>query len=389
MQVLLERGCNINLQDSYGDTALHDAIGKESLVIIKLLSMEPTLDITLRNKRGFNALHHAALKGNTFATERLITRAANLVDHKKDDGFSALHLACLNGHRTVADTLLSTGHANLELRNNRQQTPLHLAVSQGHCALVELLVSSGADLRAFDEDGDTALHLAFLKRSSMSVDPIIEIEAPTIHGIYIQLKSTCAGKVDCLVALAIVCYLVQEGAQLSVRNKKGKTPLENLPESLFQIINSIVQQYESREIDSADDASPRRRAPPPAECVVCSELGGGDSLVRFDPCGHRMACEECASRIRKCLECGQVVQRRITGDGRMVPGKTRQPSAERLRYLETKIAEIEEAHCCSICMERRRNVVFLCGHGACDKCSQTLRVCHMCRKTITKKINIY
>lgn len=76
-------------------------------------------------------------------------------------------------------------------------------------------------------------------------------------------------------------------------------------------------------------------------------------------------------------------------DGRIVPCKSRQPSAERLRYLESKIAEIEEAHCCSICMERRRNVAFLCGHGACDKCSHTLRICHMCRKTITKKINLY
>lgn len=79
----------------------------------------------------------------------------------------------------------------------------------------------------------------------------------------------------------------------------------------------------------------------------------------------------------------------FVADGRIIACKSRQPSAERLRYLESKIAEIEEAHCCSICMERRRNVVFLCGHSACDKCSHTLKICHMCRKTITKKINIY
>lgn len=60
-----------------------------------------------------------------------------------------------------------------------------------------------------------------------------------------------------------------------------------------------------------------------------------------------------------------------------------------MRYLECKIAEIEETHGCSICMERRRNVVFLCGHGACAKCADTLKTCHMCRKTITKKIPIY
>jgi len=79
----------------------------------------------------------------------------------------------------------------------------------------------------------------------------------------------------------------------------------------------------------------------------------------------------------------------VFADGRIIACKSRQPSTERLRYLESKIAEIEEAHCCSICMERRRNVVFLCGHGACEKCSTTLKICHMCRKTITKKINLY
>ncbi|KAK0073502.1 hypothetical protein PV325_009619 [Microctonus aethiopoides] len=62
---------------------------------------------------------------------------------------------------------------------------------------------------------------------------------------------------------------------------------------------------------------------------------------------------------------------------------------ERLRYLETRVADLEEANMCSICMERRRNVAFLCGHGACEHCSAPLKTCHMCRKSITKKINLY
>uniref|UniRef100_A0A1B6K5U0 RING-type domain-containing protein n=2 Tax=Homalodisca liturata TaxID=320908 RepID=A0A1B6K5U0_9HEMI len=125
----------------------------------------------------------------------------------------------------------------------------------------------------------------------------------------------------------------------------------------------------------------------PVECGVCSELA--DSNVLLEPCRHRVACEECSALMKKCIQCGSQINKRVTQDGRLIACKSRQPSAERLRYLESKIAEIEEAHCCSICMERRRNVAFLCGHGACDKCSLTLRICHMCRKTITKKINLY
>ena len=51
-------------QDSYGDTALHDAIGKDNEVIVDLLTDNTGVDYTLKNKRGFNAIHHAALKGN-------------------------------------------------------------------------------------------------------------------------------------------------------------------------------------------------------------------------------------------------------------------------------------------------------------------------------------
>lgn len=47
-----------------GDSALHDAIGKENSEVVELLCNVASLDLTIRNKRGFNCLHHASLKGN-------------------------------------------------------------------------------------------------------------------------------------------------------------------------------------------------------------------------------------------------------------------------------------------------------------------------------------
>ncbi|XP_049797382.1 E3 ubiquitin-protein ligase MIB2 [Schistocerca nitens] len=403
---LLKKGCNVNIQDLYGDTALHDAICKESAEITDMLCAVPNIDFTLRNRRGFNVLQHAALKGNNFATERLLQRARQMVDVKKDDGFAALHLACLNGHRAVAETLLSLGRADVGLRNNRRQTALLLAVSQGHCSVVELVVSTGGDVNAEDEDGDTGLHLALMKRASICTQ-IHELEAPAIYGIYTQLMQAQRVEEESPVALAIACYLVQEGCSLTKRNHRGKSPLDLVAGSphladLLQAYNlqgqpppppfacNLPVSSESSSHNNSDSAITSisdYHAPPPVECAVCSELG--DENVRFEPCGHRVTCEECASRVKKCLRCGQVVNKRITSDGRTIACKSRHPSAERLRYLESKIAEIEETHCCSICMERRRNVAFLCGHGACAPCSATLRTCHMCRKTITRKINLY
>lgn len=48
----------------------------------------------------------------------------------------------------------------------------------------------------------------------------------------------------------------------------------------------------------------------PAECAICSELG--DENVLFEPCGHKVACEDCSSRMKKCLKCNLTVTKRIT-----------------------------------------------------------------------------
>lgn len=128
---------------------------------------------------------------------------------------------------------------------------------------------------------------------------------------------------------------------------------------------------------------------PRGECIMCADVV---DFIRFEPCGHLIVCEECSIRMKKCLTCQQPIARKLARNGRLVvsTGKTsNNPNSERLKYLENKFAEIEESYCCSICMERRRNIAFLCGHGACERCADALSNCHMCRTPIKQKINLY
>lgn len=444
VKVLLKYNCDVNVQDSYGDTALHDAIGKESIEILELLGNSPHLDLTLRNKRGFNVLHHAALKGNNFAAEKLVLRSRQFVDVQKEDGFAALHLAALNGHRQVAETLITLGQAAVDITNNKKQTPLLLAVSQGHCGVVELLVDNHADIRACDEDGDTALHLALLKNST--TPQAHPSHAPNINQI---LTDIAKRGFENNVSLALACYLAKKGCSVTVANIRSKTPLDLINDTnTIDLLQSYTTQasggnmarvdmdlkaldlaaesirqrgLESPSQDSSSIAAmqgkPQSHSQPVSPAKVPGELvkltptpqpqnncnvekaedGTGDcsiclenpSTIIFQPCGHCVTCEDCSSRVKKCLRCHDVVVSKVTKDGKTISSKSRHPSAERLRYLETKIAEIEEAHCCSICMERGRNVAFLCGHSACVVCAHTLKTCHMCRKPISKKINLY
>ena len=63
--------------------------------------------------------------------------------------------------------------------------------------------------------------------------------------------------------------------------------------------------------------------------------------------------------------------------------------AAQLMELRYKMERLEESHICSICLENAWNVAFLCGHSACSKCAESLTLCHMCRKPIQSKINLF
>lgn len=97
-----------NIQDSEGDTPLHDAISKKRDDIVQLL-IESQADHTITNNNGFNALHHAALRGNMGAIRLILANfpVSSSINEPKDDGFTALHLASLNNHIEVAQALIA------------------------------------------------------------------------------------------------------------------------------------------------------------------------------------------------------------------------------------------------------------------------------------------
>ncbi|KAJ8668122.1 hypothetical protein QAD02_009785 [Eretmocerus hayati] len=437
---LLRHGCNVNLQDSYGDTSLHDAIGKDAPDIVNALCSCERLDFTLRNKRGFNVLHHAALKGNAHATQRLVQRARDLLDVRKEDGFGALHLAALNGHREVAAQLLA-GRARIDLQNNRKQTPLHLATSQAHWGLVELLVNNNADIAAVDEDGDTALHVAVAKSrhyatsaAQQSPHPDAARDAPLIYAIWQDLARRRAK-----TELTLACFLISNDSSGTIfdqtKNSKGKTPRDLLvgdsvqSESELESLVNLIKSYQdyrrssverplaaiasetpiyqietvSQQSTVADEHPSRRPLRNNVDpCVNCSrrhpsaQLNNASADNRLGPTGGMAYPNSCSCRdLETNREQTEDVDRERTKNSYFIKNNgdksdsEKDKDLERLRYLETRIADLEEANMCSICMEHRRNVAFLCGHGACEQCAAPLKTCHMCRQNITKKINLY
>lgn len=284
----------------------------------------------------------------------------------------------------------------------------------GHCDVIELLINLNCDINAVDEDLDSALHIVLIKRSEINTE-ISNTQSPGVYAIFQQIDN-----IEHRTAISLAYFLIQRGINVALTNRKGKTAFDLLPDgpakellkrvvpsndsatdlsvSLDCLLLRLDNSYNLTENTPKSGRMSRKQSETKqtwnedvlsniTECHVCSEVS--EENVTLEPCGHKPACEDCSARMKKCLICSELVQRRLTKDGRTIGGKSRQSSAERMKYLESKIREIEESHACSICMERKKNVVFFCGHGTCDKCADTLTRCHMCRKPIDKKIHIY
>ncbi|XP_037513478.2 E3 ubiquitin-protein ligase MIB2-like [Rhipicephalus sanguineus] len=371
------RRINVNLQDAVGDTALHDAITVENTEVASLLIDFRAMDLSLKNQRGFNSLHHACLKGNHEIAERILSKRPNLLNVAKNDGFTALHLAANNGHYRVAKTLLAKRESDMNAHASKGETPLMLAAIFGHWDIVELLVEAGADVNRQDQDGDTVLHFAIGRYQLTALRSSGTSNAPYLSAIAQELPN---GR------LAPLCYLANRGADVYMMNNKGISPMMiaatiDISEYIAAWASrSRFTEAEASKASRQGSAGPQGRE----KCKICVE---SEANVVFEPCGHRMTCQECCVRCKVCLTCAVPVQAKVNPDG--TPIRSREQNQTTQKELDSRLQELEDRHTCNICMEKPRDVVFLCGHGSCKVCAGNMDLCHMCRVPIERKITLY
>ena len=93
--------------------------------------------------------------------------------------------------------------------------------------------------------------------------------------------------------------------------------------------------------------------------------------------------------VKKChmhmLSFSVSVLLRPSADGSLVGSSTNVHTLD----LKRRLQEMEDSLLCAVCMERKKDTVFMCGHAVCSKCSDALQMCPMCRKAITRRISLY
>lgn len=440
---LLSLGCHPSLQDTEGDSPLHDAISKKRDDMVSML-LEANADVTVANNNGFNALHHAALRGNPSAMRILLTKLPRpwIVNEKKDDGYTALHLSALNNHVEVAELLVKQAKANKDIQNTNLQTPLHLAVERQHTQIVRLLVREGAKLDLTDKDGDTPLHESLRHHTLSQLRQLQDMQ--DVGKLLMGLGTQGADKKS---SASIALFLAANGADLNIKNKKGQTPLDLCPDpNLCKALakchkermngnqknnaNSIqladVDENEGLEecmvcsdmkrdmlfgpcghVATCSLCSPRvkkclmckeavQSRTKIEECLVCSER---TARALFKPCGHMVACENCALLMKKCVQCRSNIEESIpfiVCCGGKAPAPCQSKSSgkpeinpQEFTQLQQQLQDLKEQAMCPVCMDRRKNLIFLCGHGACQLCGDRMQECPMCRKPVERRILLF
>ena len=118
----LAAGADVNAKDGIGGTTpLHKAAHFRRREVVELL-IDKGADVNVKGTGGLTPLHIAKTKE---ITELLITNGAD-VNAKSNGGGTPLHQAAGNSHKEVAQLLISKG-ADVNAKTKRGETPLDQA----------------------------------------------------------------------------------------------------------------------------------------------------------------------------------------------------------------------------------------------------------------------
>jgi ankyrin repeat protein len=260
LQTLLARGCDPNTRDTSGRTPLFAALehGERALPLVRSLvahgadpeaidaNGETPLGLSLEHEaierwmnwgewtrpaRPLRAddLPAAAKAGALTAVDRLLDLGF-AVDTRDHQGATALLHACGAGQRDVAALLLDKG-ADATLAATNGMTPLAAAVSARREALVALLLQNGIAVDQRLPGEATALMIAaamgYPEIAEQLLDGGADVNAVDARGHAALHAAAQYGfdHNDSLRARRLFDALLKRGADVSVADKEGKTPL--------------------------------------------------------------------------------------------------------------------------------------------------------------------
>jgi len=189
-------------------------------------------------------IQYAVYQNDIKAVEILISYDVNMEvnDQYKN---TVLHDATMNGFTDIV-LILINHDVGINLKNSNGITPLMVAARNDRLDCVKVLLESGADPKVLDEDGANCLYnIRRTKIAEILIESGAEVNNVAIDGDT-PLHVACINK---FVDLSV--YFISKGADLKVKNKEGKTPIDIAKEN--GIYGELKNQ--SNKANSADAKS--------------------------------------------------------------------------------------------------------------------------------------
>ncbi|KAK2053342.1 ankyrin, partial [Colletotrichum caudatum] len=166
------RAANINLQNEFGETALHLAVRSGEVEMVHLL-LRHGANTSIQNERGDAAIHVALGELGCPTVQLLLKYDADL--HLRNHaGDMAVHIASRVENDSILESLVQQG-GDVHAKDKRGMRPIHHRTAKR--LGVRTLVRLGADVRAQIFDGKTALHM-FIEVGSCNQDSFSALGHP-------------------------------------------------------------------------------------------------------------------------------------------------------------------------------------------------------------------
>ena len=204
---LIRAGADLNLVDSNGDTALHYSADFNQPRMTKLL-LDAGAKTDIQDRWKQTPLIMCATSHNWDGFVLLMGKNAD-VNLATPHGGTPLHYACGHGDLPIIRSLIQHGADVNSKKQGHLDTPLIAACREwAHSYVVRPLIQAGADCNAADKEGRTALH--------HSIDPLMN--------------------------KPLVELLVESGANTTLRDKNGTTPITQARLLGFEETAQLMEQ---------------------------------------------------------------------------------------------------------------------------------------------------
>ncbi|KAJ6238995.1 molting protein mlt-4 [Anaeramoeba flamelloides] len=236
----LEKGININTQDTSLNTILHIACSNGLLDIIEILLKKKNISLNCQTEKGLTPLHKACMLNSDELFEK---------DLEKIEQFKKRKLM-------IVKLLINKG-ANYELTDSKGRTPLLCSCIFDMADIFKYLKSIGAQIFKGDSEGATGLHWAISRNNNQIIEEYLSCQKIdlniTDYKGYTPLHEAChAGNLGVILTLLkmganidvvtqegmgvchwsihsneteVLSLLIENGADLDKKDFKGKTPL--------------------------------------------------------------------------------------------------------------------------------------------------------------------